>query len=107
MKKLFILVIGLFFVSSSFYTLAKSDAKQEKTIKTKCFVTLYGGEQTILYQIIKENQFTNLANKLTNSSTMTTLSDKKQKVYKVVECVKTSEEFNSQMALAVEKITPK
>lgn len=103
-----LIVMSLLFWGASFNTLATPNQNREvKTIETKCFVTLYGGKQTILYQIIKENHFTNLANKLTNSSTMTTLSDKKQKVYKVVECVKTSEEFNSQMALAVEKITPK
>lgn len=107
MKKLFILITCLYFAISSCDTLAKAGNKEEKTIKTKCFVTLYGGEQTILYQIIKEKNFNSLATKLTNSSTMTTLSKSKKKVYKVFECVKTSDNFQNKFALAVEKATPK
>jgi hypothetical protein len=107
MKNLYILFISTCFVALSFTTFAKNNSKEEKTIKTKCFVSLYGGEQTILYQIINENMLKNLANKLTNSSTMTTLSENRQKVYKVFECVKTTDDFKNKFALAVEKVTPK
>ncbi|MDO6445837.1 TapY2 family type IVa secretion system protein [Colwellia sp. 1_MG-2023] len=104
MKYIFISVLCLFFLLISGNGLANT--KVEKTIKTKCFVTLYGGEQTILYQIINESKFNKLADLLTNTSTMTTLSDKKMKVYKVIECVQTADNFKNQLALAVEKITP-
>lgn len=104
MKNIYISVLCLFCLLISGNALAKTNV--EKTIKTKCFVTLYGGEQTILYQIIKESSFDHLAKKLTNSSTMTTLSDKRMKVYNVIECAKTSDTFKNQFALAIEKITP-
>jgi hypothetical protein len=107
MKKLFTLIVSLYFAIASCDTLAKSGDKEAKTINTKCYVTLYGGEQTILYQIIKENTFKNLATKLTNSSIMTTLSKNKQKVYEVFECVQTSDNFKNKFALAIEKVTPK
>lgn len=107
MKKSLIFVVCLFFAAVSFHTFAKSQEKEEKTIKTKCFVTLYGGAQTILYQIINESSLSNLANKLTNTSTMTTLSKEEKKVYKVFECVENSEQFKNKFALAIEKVTPK
>lgn len=107
MKKLFLLVMCMSITVLSLNSLAKSKSKEEKLINTKCFVSLYGGKQTILYHIIKENKLKNLANNLTNTSTMTTLSEDKQKVYKVFECVKTSDNFKNQFALAIEKVTPK
>lgn len=107
MKKLIILVVSFCSVVASFYSFAQTKDKEGEKINTKCFVSLYGGAQTILYQIINENDFSNLANRLTNTSTMTTLSENKQQVYKVIECVKKSDKFKNKFALAIEKVTPK
>ncbi|MDT0602403.1 TapY2 family type IVa secretion system protein [Thalassotalea castellviae] len=105
MNKILLFVVSTTLMIVSHQGIAKSSI-QDNTIKTKCFVTLYGGQKTILYQIINAKELSQLPKTLTNSTTMTTLSEEKQKVYKVTECTKSSEPFKNKFAQAVEKITP-
>jgi len=76
-------------------------------IKAKCYVELYGGQNTIVYQMVKENNILKLAKVLANRSVMTTLSNKKQKIFKVVECQEANSPFGNTQAAAKEKITPR
>jgi hypothetical protein len=105
MNKIILIAVSAILMIVSHQGEAKP-SKEGNTIKAKCFVTLYGGKKTILYQIIQADKIKALPKMLTNSTTMTTLSEEKQKVYEVTECIKSSEPFKNKFAQAVEKITP-
>lgn len=103
MKSLFKLIVMIIIVTLS---QAKAYAATKK-IHAKCYVELFGGERTIVYQILKQEKFKKLEKSLKNKKLITTLSDKKQKVYSVLECVENSEMFTSDRANFIEKTTAK
>jgi hypothetical protein len=107
MKKIYLLIVSTFLILPSFNSVSASNNKTENKVKARCFVSLYGGQQTIVYQIINEKRFKNLSTSLTNKTVMTTLSENKQKIYEVIECVKNDDPFTDNNALAVEKVTAK
>ncbi len=104
-KYLKCLLVG-YLLTTTHMTSAASKQKTDK-IKAKCYVELYGGQNIIVYQMVKENNILKLPKILANRSVMTTLSNKKQKVFKVVECQEENSPFGNTQAVAKEKITPR
>jgi len=100
MKKSMIISLLLVFASS-----ASADQDISKKVTAKCFVNLYGGQQTIYYRTISEVQLPNLAKKLSGQMVSTVYSNKKKKIYKVNECILQSSEFNDAWARQLEAKT--
>ncbi len=107
MRRITLVIHLMLLVCFSFASYAAKNEIKSKKVKAKCFVEVLGGQNTIVYQMIRENKLSGLGEKLTNKSLHTTLSDKKVKIYKVNECVLDSEEFSTVTAKSVEKLTAK
>jgi lipid-A-disaccharide synthase-like uncharacterized protein len=99
LSKIFTLLI---FISMAGFAI---ENENNTKIKVKCYVELFGGKRTIVYHMVKENKLNILSQGLNNKSFMTTLSDKKQKIYQVLECVPNENVFKNINAIAVEKVT--
>lgn len=74
-------------------------------VTAKCFVSLYGGQQTIHYRIIDPKKLAKLADNLANKMIMPLHSSKKKKVYQVKECVLKSAKFVDLWARQIEEKT--
>jgi hypothetical protein len=74
---------------------AANNVKNDKKIDAKCHIELYGGQQTIYFATVQGSHLSKLVRRLSNRSIPTVFSQKKQKVYKVYECVKLSDKFSS------------
>lgn len=105
MKKFLYLLCCTLLFSFNAVSFESTDKKQNKKIETKCFVELYGGQQTIVYRVVNNNKFEQLTRFLVNKSVLTTLSDKKQKIYKVIECARLTDDFKSSASKSMESIT--
>ncbi|MEW6991030.1 TapY2 family type IVa secretion system protein [Colwelliaceae bacterium 6441] len=103
--KNYIVYLIMMLITYSSNSLAEANKNTDKKVKAKCFVELYGGKKTIVYQIVKETQFSQVSKRLVNKSMMTTLADKKQKIYQVIECAKGDDDFINKDAIGVEKVT--
>jgi len=98
MKKYLIICIVL----ACFLNLTVHSKEQQRKVTAKCFVNLYGGQQTIYYRTIKKKQLAKLAEKLTNKMIMTLRSNKKKKVFQVKECVLREDKFSGSQAREIE-----
>lgn len=99
-----IYLIVLFALSGIFSQFVQGKENTTK-VTAKCFVHLYGGQQTIYYRTINEKKLVKLAKQLTNKMIATEHSDQKKKVYQVTECILQSDEFSDPWAQQVEAKT--
>jgi len=81
----------------------EQDLISVKKIKVKCYVQLYGGNETIVYHMIKAKKISSLEKTLVNKKVMTTTSINKEKIYQVNECVPYVEKFTNNNANLIEK----
>lgn len=95
-----------FILFGSSFTHAVQNTEEIAKVTAKCFVNLYGGQQTIYYRVIDSTQLNGLADSLVNSMIVTLNSGKKKKVYQAKECVLKSEDFSDPWARQIEEKTP-
>ncbi|MFT5759291.1 MAG: RPA family protein [Alteromonadaceae bacterium] len=95
----------IFFTMMSFLSEAEQVNKKIKKVDAKCHIELYGGAQTLYFRTIKLENLDKLAKKIINRSVLTTLSSKKQKIYKVYECVLLKDTFKASSSKQVDERT--
>jgi len=98
MKNYFIVMFAFILIISSTSSLAAANTSvnnnSTKRVDAKCHVALFGGAETIYARSIKSNELKQLAARIVNLKVMTELSTKKQKIYKVFECVLVNDDFS-------------
>ncbi|NQY33524.1 MAG: hypothetical protein HRT37_00870 [Alteromonadaceae bacterium] len=77
-----------------------------KRIEMKCYVSMIGGADLIHYIVLNsEEAAKNLKQSLPGQKILTTESNKKQQIYKVKECVSSSNKFANAIAKYLDKNT--
>ena len=95
----------IFLLLLSLMSNASAEQASIKKITAKCFVNLYGGQQTIYYRKIDPIKLANLAENLSGKMITTVYSNQKKKIYKVNECILKENEFSDAWARQIEAKT--
>ena len=91
-------------LSFSLFTSIHTFAVEESLVEMKCHVQLLGGVDHLYFAKLKQSY----ANKLTSQLIGRTISQakgNKDKIYKVIECVKLDSSFNNFASKQLDKIT--
>lgn len=98
--------IIFFILVVSFSTIAKKPDKKDiqgNKVEAKCHVELFGGNETIYFRMINRMELGQLPKQLINREVRTSLSRKKQKIYKVHECVFLTAKFSLTKSQVIDK----
>ena len=87
------------------HTLEAKNTKKNKTarIEMKCYVEMIGGVNTIYRTVLPNNRIVGLAERLVGKKIAVAGAKKKQKIYKVTECVSYKDSFISSKAHLAEQ----
>ena len=101
--KTLMIVVCLLLTLISYEGIAKKNDNIPFLIETKCFVELYDGYSTIVYQMVGEKQLKKLTKTLVDSFALTTFSAEELQISKVFECTLLNDKFTNIQAITVEK----
>lgn len=107
MKNILIHIIFIGIVGGYATNTNANEGKTDRKVEVKCHIELYGGGDSIYYQVISEKKMNTLPMTIVNRNIDVVTSSKKQKVFKVNECVPINKDFSSKLAREKEKNTPR
>ena len=105
LKLLLALLFATFLINNSAFAQTNNKQGFANKIDYKCWVELYGGEDIIQFISMPEQSSASIAKQLTGKKVIVPFTKQKQKIFRVFECVKSTQAFRSDTGRKLDKQT--